>query len=379
MMETMVGILIGLLVVLVVYNLMSVAEGFKRTVTGASDAQITGLLSQFIAGRDVANGGNGINIITKPGEIDLTRCANPDLKPIPILIRDRVAGNPSDSFISLQSGSPHVVWPVEFRANAAVNANFVVQSPLGFSSPAGVSLPTAAVPFLIIAIQENGTGCELLRVTNATAPDAVTGNVTLTHSASALAYSGTAIPPARVLNLGPVTQATRVLYDTDQAADTLRTTDLFTAGAPATPIAQNVVMMAVQYGIDTNDDGRVDCWTPVDAATCGNYSEVAVRGFNSAAQFNRMLAIRIGMVVRSDEPDINNATLVSASRPPVVLFNCSANDATCQNRVVVPAGALLTPTGSKCTPNLICDHWRYRTYETIVPLRNALFAASIPP
>ena len=42
--ETMVGILIGMIVIAVVYNILSVAEGYKRATVGSSDAQITGLL-----------------------------------------------------------------------------------------------------------------------------------------------------------------------------------------------------------------------------------------------------------------------------------------------------------------------------------------------
>ena len=61
-----------------------------------------------------------------------------------------------------------------------------------------------------------------------------------------------------------------------------------------------------------------------------------------------------------------------------MLFNCSTNNAACQNRVVVPAAAG-TPVGSPtCAPAVICDYWRYRTYETIVPLRNAIYAATHP-
>ncbi len=47
--ETMVGILIGMIVIAVVYNILSVAEGYKRATVGSSDAQITGLLTQFMA------------------------------------------------------------------------------------------------------------------------------------------------------------------------------------------------------------------------------------------------------------------------------------------------------------------------------------------
>ena len=55
------------------------------------------------------------------------------------------------------------------------------------------------------------------------------------------------------------------------------------------------------------------------------------------AQLNRILAVRIGIVVRSDEPDLQSAdepwrsgrrvaearAVKSATRPAVVLFNCS--------------------------------------------------------
>ncbi len=42
--ETMVGILIGMVVVLAVYNVFALAEGYKRTTVGVADAQTTGLV-----------------------------------------------------------------------------------------------------------------------------------------------------------------------------------------------------------------------------------------------------------------------------------------------------------------------------------------------
>ena len=66
--ETMVGILIGMIVIAVVYNILSVAEGYKRATVGSSDAQITGLLTQFMASRDISNGGNGIMSLGILGE-----------------------------------------------------------------------------------------------------------------------------------------------------------------------------------------------------------------------------------------------------------------------------------------------------------------------
>jgi type IV pilus assembly protein PilW len=401
--ETMVGILIGLLVVLVVYNLLAVAEGYRRSTTGAADAQITGLLSQFAAGRDAANGGNGISA-AEPQLINCTQteagAASSLLRPIPLIVQDGGAANVSDSFISWHGGSPHVVWPVDVRsldgapaATVLAGDPITVQSPNGFSTPAGVSLPTAAVPYWIIIMEPTGGNkCKLLQVTAATAPD-VTGVVSLTQGAGATTIPYSAQDPhARVLSLGPVGDTTRVRYDV--ASDQLRTTDCMnrdwacTGGVP-NPIAQNVVLMKVQYGIDTSatPDFIVDCWTSAIDAACGGdwsfghltESDVAVLPAAAAmAAINRILAVRVAVVVRSDEPDFKDATLTSGARAPTVLFNCAANDATCQGRIVVPAGAAGTQGSSACAPAIICDYWRYRTYETVIPLRNSIYAATRP-
>ena len=117
--ETMVGILIGMFVILAVYSLLSTSEGYKRATTGASDAQINGLLSQFVLARDAGNGGNGILL---GGDDDINYLAscikdeggNADLtmRPIPVLITDSGNVEVSDSFIAMNSGASRVNWPV---------------------------------------------------------------------------------------------------------------------------------------------------------------------------------------------------------------------------------------------------------------------------
>jgi Tfp pilus assembly protein PilW len=169
-METMIGILIGLLVVLVVYNLLAVAEDYRRATTGASDAQITGLLSQFVTSQDAASAGSGL----LSGFDDLVTCNKTEadgaftndmgagpatLKPIPIIVYKGATAADSDSFVTRISGSPHVIWPLDFRVPSPLaGQNITVSSPLGFSTVAGASLPTAANPFWAIAIANDGTG-----------------------------------------------------------------------------------------------------------------------------------------------------------------------------------------------------------------------------
>jgi type IV pilus assembly protein PilW len=419
--ETMVGILIGMIVIAVVYNILSVAEGYKRATVGSSDAQITGLLTQFMASRDISNGGAGIMMSTSQMNTaggndpsDLANCFKDGTgallsaqafesldnaaRPIPVLVTSGAGPGLSDEFISLSAGAAHVIWPVDvIQPYPLAGAPITVQSPNGFTVPP----PTPARPYWAVAIGNDDdvvpkeSRCQVIRLIGAVPDPTVppTGKVTLTQDPAvktAFALAGSADPP-RVLSLGPQGLATRIRYDLDQPNAVLRTTDLLTTNALApVPIAQNVVLLKAQYGVDTDANGIIDCWTPADASTCGDFSPAAVRAF-TLAQINRILAVRIGVVVRSDEPDLRALTdpgnadlqaearaLRSATRPPVVLFNCSTNNAACQNRVVVPA-AVGAPVGSSsCGVAVICDYWRYRTYETIVPLRNSIYAATIP-
>jgi type IV pilus assembly protein PilW len=408
MVETMIGILIGLIVIVVIFNILSVAEGYKRATIGASDAQITGLLSQFVAGRDAGNGGSGITMSAGSTSIpaDLINCTKNEagaaisglaataldaaVRPVPVLITNAGGAGLSDSFISYAAGAPHVTWPVDFVTPfPTAGTPITVQSPNGFSVPP----PSGATPYWAVVMTNDGTGtCKVLRLIAATPPDAA-GKVTLTQGTPATTISYTAGGPARLLNLGPQGSATRIQYDVDSVNAVLRTTDLLVA-PPAiptpVPFAQNIVFMKVQYGVDTNADQIIDCWTPADASTCGDFSPAAVRGF-TFPQLNRILAVRIGVVVRSDEPDLRLLTnpgdvdlqaqsraLLNATRPQPYLFNCSANtNAACPNRVPVPmGGGGGAPT---CAPAVICDYWRYRVYETVIPLRNAIYAATLPP
>ncbi|MFO1412488.1 MAG: PilW family protein [Burkholderiales bacterium] len=434
--ETMIGILIGLLVVLVVYNLLAVAEDFRRTTTGAADAQITGLLSQFVTTQDAASAGNGL----MSGYSDLIGCHKTEadgafttdvgagpatLKPFPVLVYNGATAADPDRFVTRIGTSPHVIWPLDFRLPSPLAGQAItVSSPLGYSTITGSSLPTAARPYWAVAIANDGTGrCALIRITGATAPDATSGEVTLTQGspATTIAYTGVTVTAStsgsRLLNLG--SDAARQLYDV--ANGSLRITDCLATqtcqGAAANPIAQNVVWMKVQYGIDTTAqnangtfDSAADCWTAAVAGTCTATNadgttfsdwtpETLIKAGDATAipavradVINRIVAVRIALVVRSDEPDLRNPSLYTApaqtpdgtvgTRPPLYLFNCAANtDAGCQGRILVPAGAPSAFGKSDCAAagKILCDGWRYRVYEAVIPLRNAIYNATISP
>ena len=161
----------------------------------------------------------------------------------------------------------------------------------------------------------------------------------------------------------------RTTYSINKAKLQLDTTDDNPGlGAAVTaPLSQNVVLLKAQYGVDTNNDQVADCWTPADASnTCGlDFSQAVFTGAppaNMAARIRAIKAIRVAIVVRSDDQakaDATNATLVGQS---AWIFNCAANNADCQSRI-------------QLDNTVLRDYKRYRIYEATIPLRNSIWNA----
>ena len=371
--ETMVGILIGMVVLIAVYNVFAVAEGYKRTTVGAADAQTTGLFTQFVLNREIANAGNGISgAAAQLGTCTLVDpnwpspagffAGNKAIRPVPVVIRDSGSPNLPDSMIITYSTAPHVILP-----------ELLVDTPMAVGAdPVYVQSPNGYRVDDLIVLNDMAGNCELTRVTAITpgssAGDLTTGYVKLSHPATTKAYktSGTTNGP-NVFNLGrgPVPgqlpEATRTLFDVVNGQ--LRTTDLFTAGATANPISQNVVLIKAQYGVDcgppANAPTGVITWTAATASgVCGrNYTpdDLANPAMFDAKTLSSIRAVRIAIVVRSDEPDLKDPGLVGQT---ATLFNCSTGAC---------AGSI------NLTNAILADNYRYRIYETVVPMRNAIF------
>jgi type IV pilus assembly protein PilW len=191
------------------------------------------------------------------------------------------------------------------------------------------------------------------------APDAVTGVVTITHSAVAAAVGAT------LVNLGPAKLVQKMVYDV--SGGNLRSTSLLDAnGAPSgaqapNPIASNIVNMKIQYGIDDVGDGLIHHWVPGISGTAYGDWDSATLLAAPITTLNRIKAARIAILVRSEQPDKELAGQ-GFNRP---VFNDCADAAagSCGVTFDIPAVAAGTqPYG-----------WRYRVYETVIPLRNEVW------
>src|SRR5206468_1819045 len=98
--EIMIGLVIGLISVLVIYQVYNVAEGFKRNTTAAGEAQMNGLFSTFVLGMELTNGGAAIAVSAAalavcPDTGDIAT----SFRPVPVLITDGGGATSPDSFV----------------------------------------------------------------------------------------------------------------------------------------------------------------------------------------------------------------------------------------------------------------------------------------
>src|SRR5438309_2988090 len=188
--ETMVGIVIGMIAVLVIYQVFAASEGIKRNTTSVGDAQQNGLLSSFMLGIELANAGAAVASAAQ----DLGICPAggsfaSTWRPIPVMITDGGGDASPDTFGINYSISSGAIAPAPFTGNAAATDPYPVQSPTGFK-----------VGDLIVAISAGACGAS--RATAIAGPD-VNGVITVTHTNPAIVatFNGSSL----LFNMGPST------------------------------------------------------------------------------------------------------------------------------------------------------------------------------
>src|ERR1700724_2221820 len=87
--EIMVGVVIGMIAVLIIYQVFAAAEGIKRNTTSVGDAQQNGLFSSFMLGIELANSGNALASAARElGSCPTGATSALTWRPIPVLIND---------------------------------------------------------------------------------------------------------------------------------------------------------------------------------------------------------------------------------------------------------------------------------------------------
>lgn len=330
--EIMVGLAIGMLATMVIMQVFTVFEAQKRTTTGTADAQTNGSIALYNIGRELQMAGyplipatdsplecttltiNGIADATLPNRLS------------PAIIADGGAAAGASDTITFRYGNSLMGGiPTQITAMGAPTAN---------DATVGSNLGCQAGDITLIT---NGTTCAM------SSANAVAGTTTIT-----LADTTAAITGANLACLGAWNEITYAVNNGN----------LGRTVAPniAVPSVVGIVNLQAQYGVSAAaNSNQVTQWVDASGATWAA---------PSVANRNRIKAIRIAVVAR-------NAKI----EPTAVTTACSSLTAAAPTGLCAWAGSVASPAPAI---NLSNDpnwaRYRYRVFETIIPLRNVIWS-----
>ena len=359
MVELMVGLALGLLTVLVISQVLALAEGKKRSVTMGSDAQVNGALSLFTLQRDVQMAGYGA--AASPDALGCSVTGKYDaggssftfpLAPVVITNGISTDTDAPDKITVLQGRTTNFSAPMVLKEEHPQSSNyFEVTSSFG----AVVGNMMIAVP----KIQGASVGCALFSVTNDTSTAATTlGPTRVPHAATAASKwnqnsifpTGGYMSGSYLLNMGAMVYRTYSVSSANSLQMVERSPADGTLTDPPLELYPQIVNLQAMYGKDTNGDGVVDTYDNVTPTTNAGWLQV--------------LAIRIAVVARSNQYEKD---VVTASAPQ---WDVGAN--------ATITGTTTCHGASKCLALKVSQipdwqQYRFKVYDTIVPLRNVLW------
>lgn len=308
--EIMVGLAIGMLATVVILQVMSVFEAQKRVTTGTSDAQTNGSIALFNISRELGLAGYPLLPIAN-SPLECTTLTF-GATGISSIAPVSITNGTSDT-VTVRYGSTNMGGiPTAITAMGAPTANdATVDNNLGCQIGD-------------VVIVSNGATCALTSVTAISAASATPNTVTLQNTTTATTGGNLAC-----------------LGNWNEVDFAVNNNNLEREGVP---IVADIVNIQAQYGVSASpSSNQVTLW--VDPS--GTWAAPSV------TDRNRIKAIRISLVARNAKQEVANVT-----------------------------SALSAWTGSASSPSPTIDlsadtNWqkyRYRVFETIIPLRNVIWA-----
>lgn len=358
--ELMVGVVIGLLATLVIAQVAQVYEAKKRNTTAGNDAQVNGALALNTLQRDLQAGGYGLTSgggvgCAIKGRFNTTAY---DWTLAPVRIVQNADTHLPVSLQILMSSNTQFSLPMRvFEDHLRNGTEFILGSTS--SDLTNVGNKVGDLMMAVPAAVDSTSTCALFTVTRVCTA-IVSGSCTVANSvqhavdASApwnqdgtdatrsrfpgtLATSTAYASGSYLVNLGSLIDRTYSIN-----SNTLQLVS-FNSASPASPTTEqlyaDIVNLQAVYGRDTSPtaDKVVDVWDNATPTTPDGWS--------------RVTAVRVALVARSTQYEKD---IVTATQPT------------------------WTPDGSTATTiqvNHLNDwqHYRYRVFEVVVPLRNILW------
>jgi type IV pilus assembly protein PilW len=325
--ELMVAIVIAMLASLAISQTFAVFEGQKRTTVSGADAQENGLMAASAIEREVRMAGLGtalFNCDTVNGYNEARVPPDFVLSTVPVVVEQDTPAAGSDRITLFYADNRFGTLPATItKPMPDSSAILTVDFGLGFTEGSLLFVSEGTKPCSIIQASQDGqkTGIGWNVQHNPGGPYSFNppGGQNI-------------FPPGGYgsgAKVSDFSQFVNLQFYVENSELMVR--DLMRPDDATNPIALigNIVAIRAQYGRDTNADGVIDVW---DNAAGVTKKEV--------------LAVRLGLIARSGLFERNPVTTAAIE--------------------FWPGGPTFAPAGDD-------QHFRYKGYNTIVPLRNVLW------
>lgn len=350
--EILVAVAIALIGVVVIFQVLSLWEERKRTTSSGSDAQVAGTLAMFNLDRDIRLGGMGFGMSTYMGctvqAYDTARSPAAftfNLYPVEIV---QGASGAADTIRVLYGTSSTVVGNQAFTTSTATSKKTTGRA--GFNKGD-----------LVLVAGNVARDCALVEVTDNTNADALTIdhgavayvnylNESVTARYNNPAGTGTTFSAGTLHNFGPGNALSSTVLPPRwnewavRTNNTLAWSDKLHSTTTWFEVAEGIVNLQAEYGVDSNADNQISGteWTTT-APTSTTWSNLR--------------AIRVAILARSQQYEKLAVTNTAPSWQGGS-FTMTNLDGT---------------TDSNPSTANNWRHYRYRVYERVIPLRNLIW------
>lgn len=379
--ELMVGVGIGLVITLAVFQVLTASEARKRTSTGLNDASQSGNYALYVLDRMLRSAGTGysqgwatvggcrLNALLPGGEslprvgpLPAPFTAIPQtFRLAPVIIFQGASDTGSDVLMVMSGATGYGEVLTNVPAGGVAATQVALPNTIGYRAGDLVLLASsgecllsqvdvAKPPCAGDPAAPLGTACGPILPLGGTYYTPAGANMSLATLAlqsdvSAFSIGNATTNPPQFALIGVGADSTLFAHNL-----------LLINGANASePVAEGVRELHAVYGLDTNDDGILDAWQSPTALWAG--PALMDGSAASNARLRQIVAVRVGMVLRSSlvERELSPGVPVAPANLP--LFS----DLPAPNPITVD----LTRAGEN-------RNQRHRTVEITVPLRNFL-------
>lgn len=354
--ELMIGVVVGLVTTLAITQILLTSEGNKRTTASGSDAQVNGVLAVDTLQDSIQAAGYGFTSLPKiigcplVANYNGAAVAGFPANLVPVIITDGASGAP-DSIRIISSSKQSFSVPINI-----VDPSFHVND---LSFPVN-AVNGVALGDLMVAAVDSVTNCELFQATATP--------ITSPIARADIAWNSAGFPDipyptnSFVINLGALSDITYSV----SAAGSLQSNKLVLSNTyvPSytgnTDVYTNIVNMQAYYGKASTINGTSVVSAPIDTW------DTVLPTTNT--QWLQVLAVKVAMVGRSDQYEKDIVTSddlywdVGANSPIAGTVTCPTSANKCV-KLIIP----------KTANSDTWKHYRYKVFDTVVPLRNMIW------